>query len=169
MILTPELRAMLATPMGRLLPNDSITRDIIPDVQTLITVGDATTQKIIEMGITPDVQLIDCRERRHDRLAPPGQYATELSCTNPAGHITDSAVSAIRRAFESRRPVRIVVSGEEDLLALPACMYAPLGSVLIYGQPGKGMVIVDIDDQARHRSKSLYMRLKGGNGGTGAV
>lgn len=169
MSLSPELRARLAVPMGRLFLDDSVTRDIIPDAQTLITVGDATTQRIIEMGITPDIQLVDCRERRQDRAAPPGRCATELSCTNPAGHITDSAVSTIRRAFESERPVRIVVSGEEDLLALPVCMYAPSDSVLMYGQPGQGMVIVTIDEQARRQAESLYTLIKDGNDETVAV
>ena len=43
----------------------------------------------------------------------------------------------------------IVVDGEEDLLALPAIALAPLTSVILYGQPDEGLVIVKVDEGIR--------------------
>jgi uncharacterized protein (UPF0218 family) len=44
------------------------------------------------------------------------------------------------------------VEGEEDLLTLVAMAVAPLGSFVIYGQPGEGLVVVEVDDAAKNRA-----------------
>jgi GTP-dependent dephospho-CoA kinase len=56
-------------------------------------------------------------------------------------------------------PVRIVVSGEEDLLALPLFVMVPNGSVVLYGQPLEGMVIVRIDETVRWKARDLLYRI----------
>jgi uncharacterized protein (UPF0218 family) len=56
-------------------------------------------------------------------------------------------------------PVRIVVSGEEDLLALPLFVMVPNGSVVLYGQPLEGMVIVRIDEKIRWKARDLLYRI----------
>jgi uncharacterized protein (UPF0218 family) len=56
-------------------------------------------------------------------------------------------------------PVRIVVSGEEDLLALPLFAMVPNGSVVLYGQPLEGMVIVRIDEKIRWKARDLLHRI----------
>ena len=44
------------------------------------------------------------------------------------------------------------VEGEEDLLAIPAVTKAPLGSIVYYGQPKVGVVMVAVDEEARLRA-----------------
>ena len=51
--------------------------------------------------------------------------------------------------------VRITVDGEEDLLVIPACIYAPDKSVVLYGQPNEGMVIVPVTSEIRNKTKSI--------------
>ena len=41
--------------------------------------------------------------------------------------------------------MKIVVEGEEDLATLPAILYAPPGSVVVYGQPDEGSVLVKVN------------------------
>ena len=52
-------------------------------------------------------------------------------------------------------PIRILVTGEEDLLVLPVCIHAPENSVVMYGQPNEGLVIVKINSEIRNKAQSL--------------
>ena len=51
--------------------------------------------------------------------------------------------------------VRIMVNGEEDLLVLPVCVYAPENSVVMYGQPNQGLVIVKVTPEIRNKAQKL--------------
>jgi uncharacterized protein (UPF0218 family) len=48
----------------------------------------------------------------------------------------------------------IMVEGEEDLLGFPAMLLAPIGSVLLYGQPGVGIVWSPVDSDNKALAKS---------------
>ncbi len=50
---------------------------------------------------------------------------------------------------------RIEVDGEEDLAAIPAILMAPEGARVLYGMPGRGMVVVIVDSSARSKAKAL--------------
>jgi hypothetical protein len=52
-------------------------------------------------------------------------------------------------------PVRIVVNGEEDLLVIPVCVHAPDNSIVLYGQPNEGLVVVEITPEIRNKTQSL--------------
>ena len=43
----------------------------------------------------------------------------------------------------------VVVDGEEDLLVLVAVLYAPVGGLVVYGQPGEGVVVVRVTEAKR--------------------
>jgi hypothetical protein len=45
-------------------------------------------------------------------------------------------------ALRGVQSVKMVIEGEEDLLTLPAILYAANDSFVIYGQPYEGIVIV---------------------------
>ena len=49
-------------------------------------------------------------------------------------------------------PVRITVFGEEDLLVLPVCIHAPDNSIVLYGQPNEGLVLVEITTEIRNKA-----------------
>jgi len=66
----------------------------------------------------------------------------EKRIKNPPGTITFEALNAVKEAFETSRTVKIIVDGEEDLLALLAIQYAPENSIIVYGQPREGLVVV---------------------------
>jgi len=52
-------------------------------------------------------------------------------------------------------PVRITVMGEEDLFVLPVCIYAPDNSIVLYGQPNEGLVLVEISTEIRNKVQTL--------------
>jgi len=57
-------------------------------------------------------------------------------------------LDAIIKAYELNKTgnkVLIVVDGEEDLAVLPCVITAPPGTVVLYGQPGEGVVLCEVD------------------------
>ena len=55
--------------------------------------------------------------------------------------------SAIKSFILKGKKSWIVVKGEEDLLALPAILFAPLQSVVLYGQMDLGIVAVEVTEE----------------------
>lgn len=159
MHLPESLRANLKKPLGRLLKDSEITKEnVLKNIGKdvfLITVGDATTEKLIKFGINPSLQIVDSLEKRQKRNMPEGMVETYLSCKNPPAQITDESIETIKMAFHMNAPVRIIVSGEEDLLVLPVVLYAPENSIIMYGQPNEGLVIVKISKEIRNKAKAI--------------
>ena len=157
-------RGEFAKPMGTLIPDDAVSPEVIRKVASdrspVVTVGDRTTERMLGYSIPVDLQIVDGVEQRMARPAPGDTYYT-IRCDNPASCITQEAVSAIRRGYDIQKPVRILVSGEEDLLLLPALIYAPEGAVLLYGQPNQGVVVVYADYTSKCRGWYLMDLLEG--------
>ena len=61
----------------------------------------------------------------------------------------------IKEAFSEAVPVRVFVKGEEDLLVLPVLVHAPENSVVLYGQPDEGLVIVPVNQEARDKANKI--------------
>ncbi|MDE1726928.1 MAG: GTP-dependent dephospho-CoA kinase family protein [Thaumarchaeota archaeon] len=140
--------------MGLLIRDSEVTKENIlrtmPNDAFLITVGDATTEKMIKFGLAPSLQIVDSLEKRHERNLPLGKIRTTLECVNPAAEITNESIETIKKAFHADAPVRIIVKGEEDLLVLPAALYAPENAVIMYGQPNEGLVVMKVTEQIRN-------------------
>lgn len=159
MHLPEKLRDQLKKPLGILILDKDTTKENIskniPKGAFVITVGDASTEKMIRFGFNPSLQIVDSLEKRNKRDLPEGDVKTTLSCKNPAAEITEESISVIRKALEITPPVRIIVTGEEDLLVLPVVLYAPDNSVIFYGQPNEGLVLVRMTEEVRNKAKSI--------------
>lgn len=70
-------------------------------------------------------------------------------------------IRALREGLAREEPTTILVEGEEDLVALPAIAVAPEGAHVVYGQPGEGMVHVDVTDDHRREMRDLLERFEG--------
>jgi len=80
-----------------------------------------------------------------------------LPARNPPGTISDELVLAIRDAVADP-PAMIVVEGEEDLAVIPLVLAAPTGVMILYGQPGEGVVLRRVDGKARKAARSFLSR-----------
>jgi hypothetical protein len=156
--LPENLRDNLKKPLGILIKDYDTTKENIlkniPQGSFVITVGDATTEKLIKYGITPSLQIVDGLEKRFKRELPSSTAKTDFSCNNPPAQITTESLDVIKKAIKIP-PARITVIGEEDLLVLPVCVYAPEDSVVLYGQPNEGLVIVRINSEIRNKAQSI--------------
>jgi uncharacterized protein (UPF0218 family) len=131
----------------------------------VVSVGDATTDRLGSLGIVPNLSVVDGREQRFQRAIRGGEFLTSilnLECTNPAGYITENAIRVLQVAISSCAStlVRVNVKGEEDLLVLPILMMTPIGSTIMYGQPFRGIVIVSVDSSMQKKAKDLMESLK---------
>ena len=160
MQLPDDLRDQLKNPLGTLINDDDPNKEnIIKKISAesvIITVGDRTTENMLQLGLKPQIQIIDGLEKRSQRIVPADDAVnTKLSCRNPPGEITEESIQVIQKAFSCDPPVRIMVDGEEDLLVIPVCIHAPENSIVMYGQPNEGLVIVTITPEIRAKVQKI--------------
>jgi uncharacterized protein (UPF0218 family) len=129
----------------------------------IVAVGDVVLAHLGEAGCVPAVSVVDGhteRERIEAEMTefwPAADSVREVD--NPAASITAALVEAIETGLAEPGPTRIVVDGEEDLAVVPAVLLAPTGATVVYGQPGEGMVAVDVDQGTQSTVRSLLERL----------
>lgn len=108
--------------------------------------GDYVTSNILEAGIHPEIAVVDHRIMRQN--VDPIEFNSEhMSVSNPPGTITAESQKALYGALEHDNGFRLVADGEEDLLVLPLMVYLPEGSVIVYGQPREGMVVITLTEK----------------------
>jgi uncharacterized protein (UPF0218 family) len=145
-------------PIGQ--DNKTNIQKYLSDNSYIITVGDRTTEKMIDFDLIPSLQIIDGLEKRIKRDILKLGSAFELKIDNPAAEITLESIEIIKKAFTMNSPIRLTVNGEEDLLVLPVCIHAPENSVILYGQPNKGLVLVQITTEIRNKAQALLDLMK---------
>nr|WP_245838536.1 GTP-dependent dephospho-CoA kinase family protein [Natronoarchaeum philippinense] len=161
--LPDELRSAFKDPLGPLYTD---AEELLSDAgEPLIAVGDIVTYHFEQADRRPDVALVDGRTKRQavdDEVretveAPPDRIAA----TNPAGTLTVELLTALGDAVARDGPTTVVVDGEEDLATLPAVLAAPEGATVVYGQPDRGMVAVDVTAETRAEFRDLLERMDG--------
>jgi len=123
------------------------------------TVGDYVTQHIIEAGMHPDIAVIDHRIMREE-VEPLEFQRGKKYVKNPPGSITIEAQEMLHKAITFNRKLGVVVEGEEDLLVLPLMAMMPTGSVIVYGQPREGMVVVTLTEERRRWAKNFMTMME---------
>jgi len=133
-----------------------------PRTGILVAVGDVTVAGLLEMGITPDLGIIDGMTKRLEFTGEIdlAEFDFVISAENPAGQVTPSLITAVDEALHSEGRVCINVEGEEDLAPLIIHLLAPLGTLLLYGQPSKGIVARETDEVVKSRCRSLLERFE---------
>ena len=163
--LDEELRRELSRPWGLVITNDEIEAGRLEEAlknmmaDTVVTVGDVTTHTFLERGLVPRLAIVDMKTLR-------GVYQVDLrkhmkvvsEVVNPPGHIVSTIVDEISKAFEEGGLV--VVRGEEDLLVIPSILALPEGTVIAYGQPGIGVVLIKVDKDKKEKAKELLTSMK---------
>ena len=162
--LPDELRPLLKRPLGQLFSSVTTAIERLRQLRPtrLIAVGDIVTAEFIEAGLKPDVAVVDFLVMRSPvdkkiRRTIDSFDVKIVRVKNPAGTITQELRTALD---EAKPPLKIIVDGEEDLATLPAVLSAPPGSVVVYGQPNEGIVIVEATEPKRREFKMLLEQFK---------
>jgi GTP-dependent dephospho-CoA kinase len=159
-----RIRKELKVPLGRLIPDSKLGKDLLASYFTkhgiTVCIGDRTTERVHELGFSPDLEIVDSLEKRMNRNAPElfEKNRIILKAMNPPGAISEEALKKLAECLSliltSHDKVRLEVRGEEDLLALPVIAFFPEETVSFYGQPNVGLVIVT-SEEARKRSREI--------------
>ena len=165
--LPDALRSELKEPLG---PVYTDAADLLaaadPD-RPLVAVGDVVTYHLLD-DRRPDVALVDGKTERtpvdralREAIAAEA-FPERRRVANPAATLAAGLLAELRAAIEREAATVIeVVDGEEDLAALPAVLLAPAGAAVVYGQPGEGMVLARVDEEARATVRRLLARFEG--------
>ncbi|MBU7033234.1 MAG: DUF359 domain-containing protein [Theionarchaea archaeon] len=119
----------------------------------VIAIGDVVAENLLKVDIEPEMIIVDGRSLRES-------VNTSLECditvTNPQSEITEELVDAIKKGYR-----RIFVEGEEDLAALPAILYADEQSIIVYGQPGEGIMIIRPTEENKEKVRETLALFEG--------
>lgn len=153
--LPEHLREKLKRPFGNLI-KDGDKFNLRSNL--IICVGDKTSERILGIGILPKICIYDGKIMRRDIKIPEvikNFNANEIRAKNPAGYITQELFNAVEKALNSSGNFKIFVDGEEDLAAIAVIDLAPIGSLVLYGQPGEGIVLVNVDKKSKELIKNI--------------
>ena len=158
--LPPSEREAFKEPLGRELPESDIQS--LNKQTPLITVGDVVSLTFRRNGVRPDLSIYDgVTERRSmTEFAELVSEEPKDEVSNPAGTITAEMADMIRKSMEGSGTGLIRVDGEEDLALLPVIHYAPLGSNVVYGWPGKCMMLITTDELTKKKVAGLVARME---------
>jgi uncharacterized protein (UPF0218 family) len=150
LVLTEDQKVLLKKPLGELVSgtisecNEKLRKVKDADKPVcLILVGDTISRNAIQSGIRPDVVIIDHKEKREEAEDFSHGKTRIFTVVNEASTISLLAWQAVAEAVE-KGDSTVIIKGEEDLLTLVAILVAPVGSVVAYGQPGTGIVLVRV-------------------------
>ena len=155
----------LKEPFGRLLPGTpaqtmSALNRIISQTQPgrVAAVGDVVSRETLIAGIAVNLRILDHISMRRPTAAFNLKVRKTYHVKNPAGVITLEAWETIRRSMKDKEAL-IVVEGEEDLLALPCIAESPDNSLVLYGQPSKGLVVVETNPEVKSEASLILSRM----------
>ena len=153
LILPEEHRRLFKEPFGILYRSMD---EIVPLIEgkDVYTVGDVVTHNLQKKGITPTVAVVDGYTMRSPCNRTPKVHGECIQVKNPAGTLTDELICALERAVRNP-PSTIIVDGEEDLAVIPLVLTAHDGTIVLYGQPHKGVVLRTVDSEARKTAQQL--------------
>ena len=161
-LLTPILREKLKAPLGLLIQGSfdetvKKLKELIEKERPLmvISVGDTVSDNMMKHGISLQVLIVDNKVMR-DPIQPIAVDADQtLHLKNPPGTLTEEAWTVIRKALNEKGRTKVLVDGEEDLLTIVAVLCAPENSLVVYGQPHEGIVVVKVTEKTREKMRRI--------------
>jgi len=164
LILPKTLRKEFKKPFGVLI-NDVLKHQ--SKFNWVVSVGDVTTKRLNQLSVNQKISIIDfkvARKQTFSSFSGLGFLGNEtvITADNPAGYITHDLFLKSLNIFESNFKKRVIlkVAGEEDLAVLPLILVAPLGAIIYYGQPGQGIMGVEVSEKIKGIAFRLVDKFK---------
>lgn len=111
----------------------------------IISVGDICTVALLCIGIRPHLAIFDFKYMRKplpDTMATvlKREFKNPILIKNPQGTLSEKLIKDAEDLLKKGGAIRI--NGEEDLTALPFIQHADENTIIVYGQPNEGIVVV---------------------------
>ncbi|ADN34874.1 Protein of unknown function DUF359 [Methanolacinia petrolearia DSM 11571] len=148
-------------PFGRLFPDIRAALEYSGGAP-VFAVGDVVTYNLVRNDVVPEIAVIDGITMREPCSRTPRLRSSRFEVENPPGMITGELIDTLLLALESR-PALVHVNGEEDLAVIPLVKIVPDGSAVFYGQPGEGVVVKIVDEEARRLADELFSLFEADN------
>lgn len=174
MLRMPEaMREELRKPLGQVFEGTEestidTAKEVVKSIRLyeptmVVSVGDVVSLSMSQVHYHPDVKIVDLKSRRKDFVETHHVKGKAVwQAQNDPGTISTAAVESIKTTFEhvlkTHQKQTLIIQGEEDLLALPAILLAPLGSLVLYGQWNLGVIMVEINREKKEEVKRLLGR-----------
>jgi len=172
--LPERLRSSLREPLGDLIQGGImdqklVVKQIKDTIKTsnppmIFAIGDIITSSLLDHDCSPSISVIDFKTRREALSKIPNaksQIPNLKRYRNPAGTIAKSVIKQVRvlkdRWMKDHNDSWLIIKGEEDMVALPVILLAPLNAFVLYGQYDLGVVLVKITEE---KKRGVWRALK---------
>lgn len=153
LVLSDQQKKILSKPQGQLLVTDAELSQILDSHRGKIAlVGDFITQWFDDHQLHFDYSIIDGFNQRQpfEIKLHHWQPKHQFRSSNPPGTINASAFQEICQLISHSQGL-LEIKGEEDLTVLPLLLSLPLDSLVFYGQPGQGIVMMRVTEAVKHK------------------
>jgi len=120
--------------------------------------------RTIPVRTIPGIERRKFRELALAKRECVSQENDTITLRSGPGFVSKSLITGIRQALKkvlsSKSPIIIKVLGEEDLATLPAVLFAPLTTLVFYGQPGEGLVMVEVTEKKKEEVFKMIEKWK---------
>lgn len=156
----PEfLRESLRIPFGKVVSTTSEVEKLLVEYKPtlVITVGDIVAMELEKNNLSMSIKVVDYKTQRRSLETVAG--TSERQFINKPGTIEHGAAEILQKQIhnflEQKNSTQITINGEEDLLVIPAVLLAPLNAVVLYGQHGLGVVVVQVTEEKKSQVRKI--------------
>jgi len=129
----------------------------------VMSIGDFCTKTLFDVDFFPNIVIYDKKTHRTEDVILNLNSYHYFKAYNPPEWILINAWNEIKTAIafciEDNCRVRVHITGEEDLLVIPAIISLPLGSIVVYGQPKinteEGIVVTSITSSLKKLAQNM--------------
>ncbi|RLG19295.1 hypothetical protein DRN67_03070 [Candidatus Micrarchaeota archaeon] len=161
--LTDELREEVREPFGEVFDLSTVIERVKSKTGMLVSVGDECSIGFLKAGIRPEVMVYDFKIKRKEIDEESKRLLESIegkksTVPNEPSTIDPLMEAAVKRGLRGKTN-KIFVEGEEDMAALVALMHAADGTLIAYGQPDEGIVLIESNEKMRNKARAVYRKM----------
>ena len=144
MLVSDQIKERLKKPLGRI-QNNFLKLQKLSKTHKIASVGDICTICLLAASIKPHLAIFDYKSERKD-LSDDFKNTLRLHFPNPKKYKNKNGTLSSKILKDAPKLLKkgggVLIDGEEDLTALAFINVADEKTVVVYGQPKKGIVLV---------------------------
>ena len=146
-------RSFFSKPLGPIVSAASHKKTAIVAV-----VGDFALSKFIEKDWVYTIGVYDKKTKREPFESKQlKDIKPDIKIDNPAGLISLQSLTKLSK-LDFYEKKHVLVNGEEDLITVSLILTMPLNSLIYYGQPEEGMVLLKVTTELKEKISKLLLK-----------